>query len=126
MFKVFTPFKNAWLKTYQDTHFYFAEPPKMFEPIEWQPNELLDSDGSSEKWPVDDTLSHVCARFIEEKQQPIKTSVISQALKALGLSPYLALGIVSVQQLLALIQQRHPDVLRGNKSNLFCWVNELI
>ena len=32
-----------------------------------------------------------------------------------GLSPYLALGIISVHQLLALIQQRHPDILKVRK-----------
>ena len=128
MFKVFTPFKNAWLKVYQDTHFYFAEPPQMFEPIEWQPSELLASDGSSEKWPVDDeTLSHVCARYIEEKLATYQDQRDIPSIKGTSvLSPYLALGIVSVHQLLALIQQRHPDVLRSSKSNLFCWVNELI
>ena len=90
---------------------------QMFEPIEWQPNELLDSDGSSEKWPVDDdTLSHVCARFIEEKLATYQDQRDIPSIKGTsGLSPYLALGIVSVQQLLALIQQRHPDVLRAAK-----------
>ena len=43
-----------------------------------------------------------------------------------GLSPYLALGIVSTHQLIALVQQRHVDVLSSAKSNLFTWVNELV
>ncbi|WP_199524401.1 deoxyribodipyrimidine photo-lyase [Pseudoalteromonas sp. bablab_jr011] len=128
MFKVFTPFKNAWLKQFQDTHFYFAEPPNMPPAVQWQENELLTSDGSSEKWPVDDeTLSHVCARFIDEKLGTYQEQRDIPSIKGTsGLSPYLAVGIISVHQLLALIQQRHPDVLKNAKSSLFCWVNELI
>ena len=43
-----------------------------------------------------------------------------------GLSPYLALGIVSPKQLLINIQQRYPDILTTSKSKTFTWVNELI
>ncbi|MBB1367483.1 deoxyribodipyrimidine photo-lyase [Pseudoalteromonas sp. SR44-5] len=128
MFKVFTPFKNAWLKQYQDTHFYFQAPPTMFSPIPWQGSALLTGDDSSHKWPVDDaSLSQICARFISDKLLSYKDQRDIPSIKGTsGLSPYLALGIVSVEQLIALVQQQYVDVLSSSKSNLFTWVNELV
>ncbi|TMN73329.1 deoxyribodipyrimidine photo-lyase [Pseudoalteromonas sp. S1727] len=128
MFKVFTPFKNAWLKQYQDSHFYFTTPPTMFSPIAWQSCALLSTDNSSHKWPVDDqSLSQICSRFINEKLLSYKDQRDIPSIKGTsGLSPYLALGVVSVYQLIALVQQQHIDVLSSSKSNLFTWVNELV
>ncbi|MGO2476758.1 MAG: deoxyribodipyrimidine photo-lyase [Pseudoalteromonas sp.] len=128
MYKVFTPFKNAWLKQYQDTHFYFQAPPEFPSAVTWQAPSLLDTNNSSEKWPVDDeTLSQVIERFIDTKLGNYKETRDLPAIKGTsGLSPYLALGIISVQQLLACIQLVHIDVLKSAKSNLFTWVNELI
>ncbi|KTF16779.1 deoxyribodipyrimidine photo-lyase [Pseudoalteromonas sp. H105] len=128
MYKVFTPFKNAWLKQYQDTHFHFNALPDTFPAISWNCCDLLQSDGCSSKWPVDDeTLSKVIHRFIDEKLTDYKESRDFPAVKGTsGLSPYIALGIVSTHQLVALVQQRHVDVLKSAKSNLFTWVNELV
>ncbi|MEH6394823.1 deoxyribodipyrimidine photo-lyase [Pseudoalteromonas sp.] len=128
MFKVFTPFKNAWLKQYHDTHFYFQPLPTMFSTITWQGCALLSTDNISHKWPVDDeSLSQVCDRFIRDKLLSYKDQRDIPSIKGTsGLSPYLALGIVCVHQLIALVQQQHIDVLSSSKSNLFTWVNELV
>lgn len=128
MYKVFTPFKNAWLKQYQDTHFYFQTPPTMFSAVSWQSSPLLHSTGLSDKWPVDDeSLSQVCSRFITDQLVSYKDCRDIPSIKGTsGLSPYLALGIVSVHQLLATVQQQYIDVLTSSKSTLFTWVNELI
>ncbi|HEA17944.1 MAG TPA: deoxyribodipyrimidine photo-lyase [Pseudoalteromonas prydzensis] len=128
MFKVFTPFKNAWLKQYQDTHFYFQSPATMFSAVTWHGSALLSTDNSSHKWPVDDeSLSQICGRFISDKLLSYKDQRDIPSIKGTsGLSPYLALGIVSVHQLIALVQQQHIDVLSSSKSNLFTWVNELV
>ncbi|WP_394189772.1 deoxyribodipyrimidine photo-lyase [Pseudoalteromonas atlantica] len=128
MYKVFTPFKNEWLKQHHDTHFYFRELPNTFSEVQFQDDLLLKGDGSSDKWPVEDeTLSQVIHRFIDEKLTDYKESRDFPAIKGTsGLSPYLALGIVSTHQLIALVQQRHVDVLSSAKSNLFTWVNELV
>ena len=128
MYKVFTPFKNEWLKQHHDTHFYFKEMPNTFSAVQFQDNDLLKGDGSSNKWPVDDeALSQVIHRFIDEKLTNYKETRDFPAIKGTsGLSPYLALGIVSTHQLIALVQQRHVDVLSSAKSNLFTWVNELV
>ena len=68
MYKVFTPFKNEWLKQHHDTHFYFRELPNTFSEVQFQDHALLKGDGSSDKWPVEDeTLSQVIHRFIDEK-----------------------------------------------------------
>lgn len=128
MYKVFTPFKNQWLKQYQDSHFYFKPLPDTFSAITWHSPKLLDTDGSSDKWPVDDnTLSQVITRFIDEKLAGYKESRDFPAVKGTsGLSPYLALGIISTHQLVTMVQQQHVDVLTSAKSNLFTWVNELV
>lgn len=128
MYKVFTPFKNTWLKLHQDTHFHFRQFPQCFAEIIWQPPASLESDNSSEKWPVDDaSLSGVIARFIDKKLVSYKDTRDFPSIKGTsGISPYLALGIVSVHQLVALVQQQHVDVLTSAKSNLFTWVNELV
>ncbi|WP_404343925.1 deoxyribodipyrimidine photo-lyase [Pseudoalteromonas mariniglutinosa] len=128
MFKVFTPFRNAWLKQYHDSAFYFAQPPQMWEAIEWQGSALLASNGESRKWPVDDEmLNHVCQNFIQDKLSNYKDNRDVPSIKGTsGLSPYLALGIISVRQLITLVQQQYPDVLNSAKSNMFTWVNELV
>ncbi len=128
MYKVFTPFKNEWLKQHQDSHFHFKAMPDTFSEIKWIEPELLKTDNSSHKWPIDDeSLSHVIQRFIDEKLISYKESRDFPAIKGTsGLSPYLALGIVSTYQLVAMVQQQHVDVLTSAKSNLFTWVNELV
>ncbi len=128
MYKVFTPFKNEWLKQHQDSHFSFRAMPRTFTEIEWVAPDLLKSDNSSQKWPVDDeSLSQIIQRFIDDKLMGYKDSRDFPAIKGTsGLSPYLALGIVSTFQLITLVQQQYIDVLSSAKSNLFTWVNELV
>ncbi|MBH0011842.1 deoxyribodipyrimidine photo-lyase [Pseudoalteromonas sp. NZS100_1] len=128
MYKVFTPFKRAWLKQYQDTHFSLPQWPLSSEPIKFDESDLLKSDGSSDKWPVDDeTLATVVDNFICDKLTSYDDQRDIPSIKGTsGLSPYLALGIVGTKQLLINIQQRYPDILTTSKSKTFTWINELI
>ncbi|MBQ4833427.1 deoxyribodipyrimidine photo-lyase [Pseudoalteromonas sp. MMG010] len=128
MFKVFTPFKRAWLKQYH--HHYFS---LSVWPLTEQPCELVNefdykTDESSQKWPVeDDALATVVDNFIAEKLADYDDKRDIPSVKGTsGLSPYLALGIISTKQLLINIQQRFPDILTTSKSKTFSWVNELI
>ncbi len=128
MYKVFTPFKRAWLKQYQDTHFSLAQWPLEQNPIKIEKSQHLESDCSSDKWPVDDeTLLSVVDNFICDKLTSYDDQRDIPSIKGTsGLSPYLALGIISPKQLLINIQQRYPDILTTSKSKTFTWVNELI
>lgn len=128
MFKVFTPFKRAWLKQYQQQHFSLSLWQQPLNPIAWHDSERLNLDNSSHKWPVDDdTLATITTRFIDEKFNHYHDTRDFPAQKGTsGLSPYLAWGMLSVKQVLIQVQQRYPDILQSEKSNLFSWVNELI
>ncbi|WP_462159955.1 deoxyribodipyrimidine photo-lyase [Pseudoalteromonas sp. GB56] len=130
MFKVFTPFKRAWLSQYENQHFVLPQWPLSDheEQVMWQAPAILQGDGSSHKWPVDDdALSTIVSRFIDDKFASYHDNRDFPAIKGTsGLSPYLALGIVSVKQLLVNVQNHYPHVLQSAKSNVFSWVNELI
>lgn len=132
MYKVFTPFKRAWLKQYIEVHFSLPQWPveHVSGGAQLSKNEtnLLKGDSSSEKWPVDDkTLATVVDNFICDKLTSYDDHRDIPSIKGTsGLSPYLALGIISTKQLLINIQQRYPDILSTSKSKTFTWVNELI
>ncbi|OHU85416.1 MULTISPECIES: deoxyribodipyrimidine photo-lyase [Pseudoalteromonas] len=130
MFKVFTPFKKAWLKQYEQTHFYIPSWPKEKSAnyTTWQVAKCLTSYGSSSKWPVDDeNIAQIANHFIEYKCGKYQAQRDIPSVKGTsGLSPYLALGIISVKQLLAQLQLYYPDILHTTSSSEFCWVNELI
>lgn len=128
MFKVFTPFKKAWLKAHLNYQAYFDLPKATGEAIVWSTPEKLTYTGISSKWPVDDvTLSHVVERFIDEKLARYSEVRDYPAIKGTsGLSPYFSLGIISVAQVLGQIQQRIPDILQFSGRPEFSWINELI
>ncbi|MDY6888259.1 MAG: deoxyribodipyrimidine photo-lyase [Pseudomonadota bacterium] len=127
MYKVFTPFKKQWLKQHQDTHFSLLPWPLKKQPIN-NNAQAIKSDGSSEKWPVDDeSLATIVDNFICDKLSSYDEQRDIPSIKGTsGLSPYLALGIISPKQLLVNIQNRYPDILTTSKSKTFTWVNELI
>ncbi|CAM4186456.1 deoxyribodipyrimidine photo-lyase [Pseudoalteromonas byunsanensis] len=130
MFKVFTPFKKAWLRQYEQTHFYIPSWPKKkaSNSTPWPAPKCLHSDGTSEKWPVDDdSIAQIANHFIEHKCGKYEAQRdIPSAKGTSGLSPYLALGMISVKQLLAQLQLFYPDILHITSRAEFCWVNELI
>ncbi|CCQ10897.1 Deoxyribodipyrimidine photolyase [Pseudoalteromonas luteoviolacea B = ATCC 29581] len=128
MFKVFTPFKKAWLKQ-REHYFPSIEPwPLAEQQIDWAVPNCLASSGESSKWPVDDeTLYELVDRFITEKLMDYSAKRDFPSIKGTsGLSPYFALGIVSVKQVLAAILQAYPDLLNQPSRPEFSWINELI
>jgi deoxyribodipyrimidine photo-lyase len=128
MFKVFTPFKKAWLKAHAN-YIAFNEPPLIVgSDIDWIAPTALSSTGVSSKWPVDDeTLHSVVERFIDEKLTNYSLQRDFPAIKGTsGLSPYFALGILGVRQVLAQVQQRIPGILQLSSCPEFSWINELI
>ncbi|KZN69364.1 deoxyribodipyrimidine photo-lyase [Pseudoalteromonas luteoviolacea] len=129
MFKVFTPFKKAWLSINCERMFPVG---RRLEPVGaavgWAIPESLSSNGVSDKWPVEDhVIEKVISQFIFEKVHKYDAQRDIPSIKGTsGLSPYLALGIVSVTELIGRIQYETPDVLIRTKSAEFSYVNELI
>jgi deoxyribodipyrimidine photo-lyase len=130
MFKVFTPFKRAWLKQYEMRFFSSLSWPLTDQDSDasYDHSQDLMCDGSSDKWPVDDeTLDTVINSFITHKMAQYDDVRDIPSIKGTsGLSPYLALGIIAPKQLMVLIQQQYPDILTTSKSKTFTWVNEII
>jgi deoxyribodipyrimidine photo-lyase len=131
MFKVFTPFKKAWLRLFEHEQFVIPEWPLNSEntpKLIWKSPDCLTGDGSSKKWPVDDdNLALVASRFILNKSGKYHAQRDFPSIKGTsGLSPYLAIGAISVKQLIAEVQCHQPDILQTPSKEEFTWVNELI
>ena len=131
MFKVFTPFKKAWLKLFERQQFIIPRWPledKMITALRWSIPECLIGDSSSIKWPVDDeSLAGVASHFVATKCVSYHAQRDIPSIKGTsGLSPYLAIGAISVKQLLAEVQCHYPDILQTPSREEFTWINELI
>lgn len=129
MYKVFTPFKNAWINQLIKHYIVISKPPiavsnpiKKIKKININTTKIC-----SKKWPlVTDISSHVMPAFIEEKHDDYKQYRDFPALKGTsGVSPYLAIGAISAKYLLFTVLQKHPHLLDNPKADVFCWVNEL-
>ena len=132
MFKVFTPFKRAWLKYIRDYGFdYFhklitSDVEKQSPAIEANLESNIKSESAA--WPLVNIVEQqVVPDFIHDKLSYYGEERDFPAIKATsGLSPYLAIGAISPRYLLRLILNKHPDILMSPDLPLFTWVNELI
>ncbi|GHB59091.1 deoxyribodipyrimidine photo-lyase [Psychrosphaera saromensis] len=138
MYKVFTPFKRAWLKYVRDYGFdYFpklinsdvslsAVLPSTDDIAEYEGEK--DSPLTSKLWPLANVIEHqVIPNFIQDKLAYYDEERDFPGIKATsGLSPYLAIGAVSPRYLLRLILNHYPDILMAPDLPLFTWINELI
>lgn len=134
MYKVFTPFKRAWLSYVRQHGFdYLGKPNPTASTTQFASNDFklpepLICSGESSAWPlaaeveqdtIPDFYQNKVAYYGEERDFP--------AIKATsGLSPYLAIGAISPRYLLFLFIQRFPDILLASDSPEFTWLNELI
>ena len=134
MYKVFTPFKRAWL-TYVKQHSfpYLGKPsPKgSTTPNSQVPlilNTPLHCSNESAAWPLAEQVEQqVIPDFYRYKVAGYGQKRDFPAIKATsGLSPYLAIGAISPRYLLLLFIQRFPDILVASDSEEFTWLNELI
>ncbi len=130
MYKVFTPFKNAWLKRFGERQFGPLNAPWQLGGIE-NANQVslsVETPDCSHKWPVDDdVLSQLLEHFVHEKLDKYDDERDFPAIKGTsGFSPYLALGIITVEQCISAVQARVPHILQSSKSPQFTWVSELI
>lgn len=132
MFKVFTPFKRAWLKYVKDYGFDYLGKPSVSQakelPLSTTVDEQLSVGGLSAHWPlVDQVETNVIPEFFDEKFAYYQQQRDIPSIKGTsGLSPYLAIGALSPRYLLRLILNKHPDLLTASDSDVFSWLNELI
>ncbi|MGB2741995.1 MAG: deoxyribodipyrimidine photo-lyase [Cognaticolwellia sp.] len=133
MYKVFTPYKRAWLALVRAQGFAYLGKPNPLVDAEQLPEKIalltpLTCSGESDLWPlaeqveqqvIPDFYRYKVANYGEKRDFP--------AIKATsGLSPYLAIGAISPRYLLLLFIQRFPDILVASDSPEFTWLNELI
>ncbi|NOH95981.1 deoxyribodipyrimidine photo-lyase [Vibrio sp. 99-70-13A1] len=148
MFKVFTPFKNAWLKRVQQTGIECSpSPSSRSNPVIHNANthEINEASSpshinsesrwdidyprqSSDRWPLSEKIiEHVIPDFLANKVSSYHGNRDIPSIKGTsGLSPYLAIGAISPRWLAIQLIQQNPDVLFDTQHSAFSWLNELI
>ena len=125
MYRVFTPFKRAWLN-YVSTHDigYLGKPDIS---VLMEEEQGL-SPSASSKWPlVQHFEKNMLANFFSQKLTDYGQLRDIPSLKATsGLSAYLAAGVISPKTILATLLRYQPDILSDTTSEAFAWLNELI
>lgn len=136
MFKVFTPFKRAWLSYLKAYGFEYLG--KTSESILSEPTELLghepqqvqkpEQNSPSAHWPLASIVeTQVLPKFLREKVSDYAEMRDFPGTKGTsGLSPYLAAGLVSPRYVLRQLLNQFPDLLSATDSPEFSWLNELI
>ncbi|MGF1752059.1 deoxyribodipyrimidine photo-lyase [Vibrio makurazakiensis] len=137
MFKVFTPFKNAWLKrlqltgiglvqTLSDSHHKRAAMEKRTD--NGTPIEFDYPTRDSSQWPLaSQVMQHVVPQFLETKLDDYALKRDYPGIKGTsGLSPYLAIGAISPRLLAIQLVQHQPNILSDTSAKGFAWFNELI
>ena len=129
MFRVFTPFCRAWLRQLAAQGFSLASKLQPQGPArEWQAIQLDYAKQSSAAWPVSER--EVRERLWEFAQHKVVDYAQLRDLPALDgtsqLSPYLALGVLSVRQCLAALQAALGGLPLERGQPGFSWLNELI
>jgi deoxyribodipyrimidine photo-lyase len=122
MFKVFSPFRRAWLQQLQLT------PTRPIDfPVDIPLVKESGYDGESSKWPRADTvLNDVVSSFIQSKVINYKAHRDFPGIKGTsGLSPYLALGAISARRLYQHLMHYHHAAISDAGTGAFTWLSEL-
>jgi len=141
MFKVFTPFKNAWLKEVQAKGIQCSpaalasnnnaktQLPDNLQTLQLASEYDFDFPRvDSSRWPLSqDVLGNVIPNFLANKVNDYAHLRDIPSVKGTsGLSPYLAIGAVSPRWLAIQLIQQQPDLLFDTQLPAFSWLNELI
>ena len=126
MYKVFTPFKRAWLTYVRENGFNYLGNPQgsTFK------NETVTSteDSLSSKWPlVNQLVEKTLPSFYEVKISRYESQRDIPSIKGTsGISPYLAAGVLSPRRIFNDLLSQFPDILMETDSAEFSWLNEII
>jgi len=129
MFKVFTPFKNNWLKQVAALDLCpDPQPKKQQAPLLATQINIDMQKKDSRAWEAGEEKAHTklslfldesLTRYDQERDFPANPGTSN-------LSPYLALGVISVKQCLNALLQRYPHALENRRDGPSTWVNELV
>lgn len=135
MFKVFTPFKKAWLQQLNRVGITCVAKPS--ELAEFSPAQHTSTPFSVDfdyplrdscHWPLSETaMSNVIPHFLGQKVTQYGQKRDFPYLDATsGLSPYLAIGAISARWLSLQLLQKYPALIDDCSHPSFSWFNELI
>ena len=135
MFKVFTPFKRAWLRYVNQYCFDYLGKVQALstDDATLQENDLyihMESlnQGASKAWPFASTFEQeVLPNFFNDKASSYSEHRDIPSIKGTsGISPYLAAGVISPRYVLRQLINKHPDIVNATDSGVFAWLNEII
>ncbi|MBA6254495.1 MULTISPECIES: deoxyribodipyrimidine photo-lyase [unclassified Colwellia] len=127
MYKVFTPFKRAWLTYVKQHGFDYLGKLQSTSQASLSPT-VQSPDSISAHWPlVHEVEKHVLPLFFAEKISDYHDQRDIPSIKGTsGLSPYLAAGVISPRYVLMSLINAYPDILIASDSEEFSWLNEII
>jgi deoxyribodipyrimidine photo-lyase len=131
MYKVFTPFKKAWLKYVREFGFEYlgkiTNTVNTVSSTSYSQKSVKDTSLSS-AWPLSQTYeTNKLARFFKNKLTDYANQRDIPSIKGTsGISPYLAAGVISPRFVLISLLNRFPDILVATDSDEFAWLNEII
>lgn len=129
MFKVFTPFSKAWLKKLMQEGFQvWPQPEARHHACDWSAVEIDYPKKASDAWAGDEAsvlkqLKQFCYEQMVEYARLRDFPAINGTSK---LSPFLALGVITVRQCLAVMQEVLEQIPVEKTQDGFIWLNELI
>ncbi|TLU67379.1 deoxyribodipyrimidine photo-lyase [Thalassotalea litorea] len=139
MYRVFTPFKRAWIKRLVDQGFDCFANPVAITPsqnLSISNNDAINTikacrsalAKSSDVWPnAEQIMSGALSFWLEDTIKDYAKGRDFPCLPATSqLSPCLSIGAISPRLLLRLLIQSHPLVLEQQETSAFVWLNELI
>ena len=150
MFKVFTPFKKAWLKHMREcgaecigrpvqtdylgqTHITGSRDDlpllsSSLSPFFLKKEIEVQGETVSSHWPLaDKVMEQIVPRFLNDKVVEYAAQRDFPAIKGTsGLSPYLAIGALSPRTLYQQLLYRYPQLIEDVNHPAFTWLNELI
>lgn len=128
MYKVFTPFKRAWLHYTREFGFDYLGKPTINST--GTDNQVIHSEthSLSSRWPLAPEFEkHTLPSFYQNKLTDYEQVRDLPSIKGTsGVSPYLAAGVISPRYILRSLLHRSPDILLAIDSPEFAWVNEII
>lgn len=123
MYRVFTPYKKAWLQQIRN-HAWPLLRVLPFMPVMLEPEQS----GRSANWPLADTyMEQTWPKFLHETihQYHDKRDLPFDDMTS-RLSPYLAIGAISVRTLCKQVLDMYPEVIDEKDTGVSVWLSEII
>ncbi|CAI0812937.1 deoxyribodipyrimidine photo-lyase [Serratia entomophila] len=133
MYKVYTPFRNAFIQRLAEFDVSCLPAPKIRAggalPVPEAPAAFdYPAADIGDDYPAGEeaALQRLRAFSRERVQDYLRQRDLPAIAGTSGLSPYLAIGVLSPRQCFNRLRAEHPSVLEAPESGAFGWLNELI